>query len=213
MAYTYDGLAAEIQNEVDDQTSDALTAIKQYINDIGEEIWQEEAWSFRDATVYLNSVANQQTLDLTTLITDLGKINVVGYKGENETEFFPLNEISIQTLRNRYTDTTTASKPVVWAWYNGLLYFAPIPNYSGTNNIQIDYDKNWTDLTADADVPGIPVKYKRVLKAGVKAMFWNFDDDLRESPAWQTYLRFLGSMRAEDLDRTLTPHRGRLLRP
>lgn len=213
MGYNYGDLATEIQNEVDDHTSDALTAIKQYINDMGEEIWQEEVWSFRDATIYLSSVANQQTYDLAALITDLGKITIIGYQGENETEFFPLNELSIQTLRSRYLDTTTASRPIAWTWYNSLLYLYPIPSFTGVDNIQIDYDKNWTELDEDDDVPAIPVKYKRVLKAGVRAMFWNFDDDLRESPAWQTYLRFLGTMRAEDLDRTLTPHRGRLLRP
>ena len=211
MAYTYGDLATEIQNEVDDQTSDAQTTIKQNINDICEEIWQEEDWQFKEATAYLSTVSGQQVYPLAP-ITDLGKIGIVSYKGDNQTSFAPIGEVTFETFRATYNDAVSTAPPFRWALYDEELYLFPTPDYSGTDNLQIDYNKKWVELDDNDDIPSIPVKYKRVIKAGVKALFWHYDDDLRETPAWQHYIRMLGTMRTEELDRTTTPKRFRLFR-
>ena len=210
MAWNYGDLKTEISKEVDDDTTDALTVIGQLINDVCEDIWYYATWSFRSTSTQFNSVSGTASYDLSSEISDLNKILTVGYKGENDTEFRLIREIDMQTYNAISSDTNT-STPSRFAYYNNNLLLDPIPNYSGTNNIEVYYDKIFTTLSSDSDVPEIPSKYKRVVKSGVKTLFWNYDDDLRETIEERRYKGGLGWMMENDMDRTIPPQSGKLI--
>lgn len=213
MAWDLQTLYGEIQNEVDDQESDSLTVIKANINDIGREIWYyTPGWSFRDARNYFSTVSGTREYVLDTEISDPtpGKILRVGYQGDGDTRYDKLIELSVPEIENIKDSGSSNSRPRYFAIHRGRLILHPTPDYSGTNNIEIVSSKDYTELTADADVPGIPEKYKHVIKAGVKAMFWHYDDDLRENIVWQKYYDLLGWMMQDDLDQTMAPKKGRL---
>ena len=210
MAWTYQDLYDEIEAEVDDNTSDAETVIKGFVNDVCEDIWQSSNWSFKYANTTISSVSGTRTYDLSSEVSDYAKILTIGYQGENDDYPTVKNEISFQSLATRYPDDDTTGTPILWSLYGDTLYFFPIPDYSGTNNITINYQKVFTRLSATTDVPAIPEKFRDVIKAGVKAKFWSYDDDTRSVEERNNYVNGLARMLIAESDRTLTPKRPRL---
>lgn len=211
MTWTYQQLQTEIQNEVDDDTSDGLTVIKQFINDICREVWHSRDWSFKNATSYIDSIADQSEYDLVTLIPTCSKINTVGYKGENQTEFIPVRETDIQRYNSVLIDRDSSGTPMFWIYLNGTLYLWLKPDYTGTDNIEINHDVIFNELSANGDVPQIPEKYRAVIKAGVKMMYWNYDDDVRADAEEKRYFLGQRNMVLED-NGSLGGHEMRLLR-
>lgn len=212
MAWTYKSLQDELLNEVDETSSDARTLIKQAINDICSDIWFKENWSFKDALATISSISGTREYDLTTDVSDLGTIIAVTYKGENDSIFRPLNEVDLQGMISRYNDTTVTTRPSRWCFFNNTLYLLYTPDYSGSSNVQIYHDKIFTELSADDDVPGIPARWKYVIKRGCRWRFWNYDDDIRDASEWAVYGRGISDMRASELNRSLTPTGPKLLR-
>lgn len=211
MAYTLQTLYTEVQNEVDDQDSKALTVIKQALNDGGERIWQAAQFSFKEqAPLYLSSVDGTQSYSLASL--SFGRILQIGYKGNGDADYTKLKEISYDEFLQRNTDPTVTSRPFAYALYNNTLYLLQTPDYSGSNNIRIVSDKPFTRLELDADVPLIPQKYQEVLKAYAKAAYWDFDDDTRANGEWARFESLLRNMKADELDATSGVKVGRLFR-
>jgi len=213
MAWTYSQLQTEIQNEVDDDSSDGLTVIKQFINDISREIWQRHPWPFRSASTYLSTTDGDATYDLSSLITDLLILNTVGYKGSGENDFILLDPIDVQRFNNLYHDRTNESRPVKYCFYNNILNLWPMPDYTGSSNLEVTYDKLFTELTGNNDVPAIPEHWKAVIKAGVKALFFDYDDDTRAAGQKSLYEQGLRDMAFQELVGDLAPKRVKLFRP
>lgn len=216
MAYTYGTIQTELQAELDNDDSFALVLIKQKINDVCREIWHFAHWYFRSTTEYLNTTDEVAEYDLNSLIPDYLAIQSVGYKGENDTEFRSLKEMSLQAYDGQNRDTTNASSPIRWILRNKTLILWPKPDYTGTDNLKIAYEKKFTELVNDDDVPIIPVDYKAEIKCGVRGYFWQLDDDLRaDGELYQFHGRdgeggMLAAMRKTAIDQTNSPKKGHL---
>lgn len=216
MAWDFQTLYGEIQDEVEDDGED-LSVIKQFINDVCRKIWHAEPWRFREFKDTFPTVAGSRTYSLTSVLGyPVLQITRVSYKGENETQFVPLTERNQEYFDNYYTDLITQNRPEAYLPNADNLELHPTPDYSGgiIENVQVRGEKRFVELTADADVPLIPEDYKHVIKAGVKQMYYDFDDDTR---AEVERVKFegvngmgggLAEMRSAELDSSTQPHQG-----
>lgn len=57
------------------------------------------------------------------------------------------------------------------------IYFGPIPDYDGTDNIKFWYVKRQADLAAAGDIPAIPDDYHRLIVYGAASDLKKRDDD------------------------------------
>lgn len=212
-------LETEVQNEVDDFEADSLTNIRQFINDICRVIWFRHDWSFREGTGYITTDGVNSKFTIASTLSNFGKVLAVGYKGPNDTTYNILTFLPYDQFIERYRSAApVVGTPTVWTLYAGQVIFDTIPN-SGSNRIELTYEINFTDLTAGSDTPLIPEKYKHVIKSGVKASFWDSDDDLRGPSEWlkfqgPSYLNgiggLIGDMILEDNEQKIGPH---MIRP
>lgn len=86
---------------------------------------------------------------------------------------------------------------------------------SATACVQITYEKKFIEPTTGTSSIQIPEQYKHVIKSGVKAAFWDFDDDVRGDAEHrrfegQAYERgvggLIGDMIVTDNENPVGPH-------
>lgn len=184
MSWDRQTLEAEIQNEVDDFEADSLTVIRQAINDTSRTIWFRHDWTFKDATAYLDTDGIASAFLVTTQVPDWSKIHQdgVGFKNTGETGYRSLSYVPYDQFLRLYNPTNpSVGPPTIWTLFAGQIIFNTIPP-ALTDSIKLTYAVDFVELQDDDDVPLIPEKYKHVIKSGVKAIFFDFDDDLRADP-------------------------------
>lgn len=184
MAWDRQTLEEEIQNEVDDFEADSLTVIRQSISDICRTLWDRHDWTFKEDTAYLNTDGAAQAFTIESQVADWSKITAVGFKNTGETAYRVIDYVPYeQFLRLYKTAAPSVSAPTAWTLYAGQLWFNTIPP-ALTASVEFTHSVEFTPPDDDTDEPLIPEKYKHVIKSGVKASFWDFDDDLRAGPEW-----------------------------
>lgn len=81
---------------------------------------------------------------------------------------------------------------------SGYPQFKLWPNPDAVINLYVDYLKNATDLSADADISVIPAKWHTtVLLEGAKVQAFSFMDDSRYPQSYQTFNAMLEEMKTE----------------
>lgn len=213
-------IESEIQNEVDDFESDSLTIIRQAINDIGRILWFRHDWSFRTTTGYITTDGSARAFTIASSISNWSKILAVGFKGTGQTTYQVLEFVPYSIfLEQRKNIPASSGDPTCWTLFDGQIILDSIAP-AVSSGLEVTYEKVWVDLTAADSEPLIPEKYKHVIKSGVKAMFWDSDDDVRASGEWVKFQGpsykdgvggMIGDMILEDNEQKVGPHQNRAM--
>lgn len=169
--------------QIQDRTLDLLSKsdtttrnrIKNWINMGYLDFVNRELWPFREATGTLDTVVNTQEYDLSTNFPDIDEQNIlsVALQGSaaSKLAYIPFNQ-----LRASAPDFDShMGIPINYYLRAGQIGFYYVPNDVIT--LVIDYYKNATELSADADEPIIPINYREALMHYALAMEHNYNTD------------------------------------
>jgi hypothetical protein len=142
------------------------TKVGDFINEVIQEIHEATDFMFLKTTDTLTTVASQQEYTISTAIaTDVNKILSVTSR-DPERFLDQLDKRDIQRFDPDFTDEATDP----FAYYlEGADTLGLYPTPSAVKTLYVDYLKTVADLTADADMPVIPVRYTQVIIDGAIA--------------------------------------------
>lgn len=147
MAWDFAALQAEVlaRGFADMTSASDTTRIKQWINLAMHDIDDQADWPYLQAT----------TTGVTPLtITDLGSVEAV----VNTTTDTPLEPVDRRYLRNTVADLTTTGTASMYYLTGGtVISLYPV---QASLTITVDYWKVGPDLSAGADVPLMPDRYR-----------------------------------------------------
>jgi len=136
------------------------------INAAINEILDLEAWPFLEA-----STAGVPPLT----ISDLKEVLSV----TNTTTSESISYVDRRLLTSTGTVLTTVSSPANWYYEGTQIATYPLT----TSSITVRYIKAPTELSSDADVPGIPHRYKEVIVLGAVIRAYMDNDDWQQVAA------------------------------
>lgn len=176
--------------------------IKQYINNIIEEVCSKFYWTFRERTFTLQTVAGQREYDLPPGIVSSGIIeNGVRIEGTSQPLYFMIHS-DLDSIAQ------TSGKPYRYSVYADKLILDPAPNaaYSLiikylTVNFAFNADKTVEkpNLELEDDIPIIPDRFLKVIEWGAYSLYrQNFKPDNKYKLARDKYLEFLLDMQKHD---------------
>lgn len=135
-----------------------------------------EIWPYRETTGTLTTVAGTQEYSLVSNFSDIDAQNIisVAIQGSSEAKlpYYPFNQ-----LRASEPDFDIDATGVPTKWYvkSGNIGLHPVPG--DTYSIAIDYYKLPTELSADSDVPIIPIAYREALVQYALSLEHDFNTD------------------------------------
>lgn len=149
------------------------TDMKQWINYVGGLIWDADDWTFRTGT---KTVQTDATGTITNLPADFGETKALFLSDgtrltamHDETDFYA-----------RYFGTAAsvaANQPEAYTVIGGSLLVGP---FAAVTGMLLIYQKDWTVLVADSDVPALPLETHVGLAMG--ASKWGLA--LKSDPSW-----------------------------
>lgn len=151
MAYTFADLQTEFYARGFDYLNDAgagTARAKQWINDAVHAICEEAAWPFLEATA-------TGTAPLT--ISDLREVLYV----VDTAQKLRLRHSDARDVVDLDPDVTTSGTPAIY-WIDGLTTLK-VWQTNTANTLSVRYIKVPTDLSADADVPVVPARYRSTI--------------------------------------------------
>jgi len=176
--------------------------IKQYINNILEEVCSKFYWTFRERVFYTSTLAGQKEYELPEGIA-AGEIlqNGIRIGGVAKPLYFMLHS-DLDML------SESSGQPCRYTVYNGKLIFDPVPDdvYSVTikyltTNFAYNADKSLekTRLQEETDVTIIPDRFIKVIEWGAYSLYrQNFKPDNKYKLARDKYIEFLLDMQKHD---------------
>lgn len=170
----------EIQNNVLSliSKSDSTTRnrIKNWINLGYQNFVLREEWPFRQKTGTLTLVSGTQEYDLSTNFSDLDEnnINGVSIQGSNSAKLLYIPYSQLRITEPDF-DSEGTSVPNSYYLRAGQIGFWPSP--STGDSVFIDYSMTPTELSADADVPIVPLAYREALLQYALSMEHDFNTD------------------------------------
>jgi len=189
---TYNAVA----DQFGDTTTPMITRIKRFINWTQQDIAARRNWEFLLKTADITTVASTSTY---SLASDADKvIDII-----NTTTRAKLGFTSRQEFDARVPYTTSTGSPSVWipagrdtnGYLKVQLYLTPDAEYT----LPYWYRKRLTDLSADADVSLIPLKYHKLLYLGAVAQVYEYDTNPMANNYWVQYENMINDM-IDDLE-------------
>lgn len=157
---------AQLRQSLQDHGYGDDTATQQngFINAAYREVHSQMRWPFLETiNTGLSTVAG--TASYTPPMTDWRNVDAIRLTWATDpTQNAPIEYLSPQDLFDKQARDQTPATPIYWTMYASQIWFYPIPDqvYQAT----IYYIKEPVDLSADGDIPLIPVAYHDVLVAG-----------------------------------------------
>lgn len=150
--------------------------IKNWINMGYYDFVLREQWPFREATDTITTVAGTQEYTLSTEFADIDAQNVISVALQGtvakKLAYIPYNQLRAS---NPDFDLIGNSVPTHYYIKSGAIGFWPAP--ADVYTVTVDYYKNLTELSADADTPIVPVAYREALVQYALSMEHDFNTD------------------------------------
>lgn len=167
MSYQTADIVTLVQQRIRD-TGYSTTEIKQYLNDVQNDIFNEYRLPFMEttqtytATVGVSDIANgsglpanyTQTIDL--INTFASSERLIPYKNVTELDYLYPDEDDLTAH--------PAGVPQYWYFYAQTIKLFPAPDKAYT--LTLRYYKKPTLLSADSDVPSVPSQFQELLVVG-----------------------------------------------
>lgn len=161
----YDQVGADCGDE--DSSFDA--SIKRVINDVGRSIFNRMSYSWKQREADLTPVASQQYLNMADVAAawdDDTPVTIFYRNSANQrTVLDPLDDSEWDKQEDLDEGDIEAfhitKKSGAWRI---LFTFVPDSNFiSSYAPLKMEYDTKWVELSADADIPGIPTSHHQLL--------------------------------------------------
>lgn len=149
--------------------SDLSTQIDEAINR-AIEYYEKERFYFSETTGTFTTVASQESYSSSdaAFIANIAEIDLIRItfsstdKREIKSETFGY----VQLLN----DDASIGRPTRWAWYQGKIYFAPIPNDAWTATVF--YQKKYSELSLDADTNDFTAEAEDLIESRARAWIY-----------------------------------------
>jgi hypothetical protein len=176
--------------------------IKQYINDILEEVCSKFYWTFRERSFSLTTTAGQKEYSLPSGANTSGLIeNGVRVEGTTQPLYFIIHsDLDMLTESN--------GKPYRYSVFSDKLILDPTPDKAYELNIKYltvnfaysaDKTQEKAKLELETDVPIIPDRFVKVIEWGAYSLYrQNYKPDNKYKLARDKYLEFLIDMQKQD---------------
>jgi len=158
--------------------SDATTRnrVAEWLNMGQSDFVLRELWPFRETTGTLATVGGTQEYVLSTEFTDIDEQNIlsVAIQGANQKKltYWPFNQLRASKPD---FDLDAASVPERYYIKAGSIGFWPAPN--AVYSVDIDYYALPTAMSADSDVPLLPLNYREALIHYALALEHDYNTD------------------------------------
>ena len=174
------------------------TIINQAINQRYAWIWAEhDNWTFRKTTASIGVQAGSQTT--TGQPSDVSKVYaILNQYGDR------LNPIEdIDEFHNRYYNSVnpTTGPPEAFAVSGGTILVGPTSSET-SSAYKIIYDKAFTPLAMDTDVPAIPSEHHMTIVDGASAVVYRMDSDYRWTEFEQAFQQGVSAIESDYLENT-----------
>lgn len=157
MAYNLGTTVTRVQQRIRD-TGYSSSEIKSYINDTQYDVYNEYRLRFmEDTQAYTLAVGTADITNGSGLPTNYVQAMdlIISIGTGSKLEYVDAKDI---------VDTTTSGTPNCWYIYENTIKVHPIPSTAYT--VTLRYYKKPTELSADADVPEIPIEFNELLVVG-----------------------------------------------
>ncbi len=192
---TYKDIQDRVLDQISKSDSTTRNRVKNAINMGQSDFVLRELWPFRETTGTLSLVQGTQEYSLISNFSDIDSQNIisVALQGAQNSKltYWPFSQLRAD---NPDFDLTGSSIPTRYYIKGGSIGFWPVP--SGAYDCLIDYYKVPTEMSADADVPILPLNYREALMhyALSSEHDFNTDPDLAQK-AMNTYENFITKAR------------------
>lgn len=136
-----------------------------WINETIQDLHKRSKFIYLHATGTLTTVADQQEYAFSSIASDIEKVLYIRDQDNDN----PLREISYATLYDIVPDpeSDTTSNPLNYYIKDETigLYLTP----SSVQSLPVDYKKRSVDLSADGDVPELPLEWTDIILMGAEA--------------------------------------------
>lgn len=179
MAYTTSDLVSDVQSRISN-SSFSSSDIKQFLNDAQRSFATDATWRFFHTTQ--NYTLNVGTADITNgsglpsafQTPNKLRITTSGYEQV-------LTPIQYDEFVEKYPsyENDDNSTPRYWYMKGDSIEVYPAPDTAFT--VKLEYWKTPTELSADSDVPELPVDFREVLVLGALQRAYKTDDDFDQA--------------------------------
>lgn len=185
MAYTLGQLVTDVRNKLDDSNFDA-TLIKEFINDAQRYLVNKHRFKFMEGTYSGDLTIDQFSYDLPSGVAEVETFRITD--PANEEIDITGNYLNYKEFDSQFPDVLADDngEPHWWTIREGNFLVYPKPDQAYT--IDIRYQKDPTALSADADVPDVPERYKELLVLGALVRAHKFNDNYDLAQAEQVML-------------------------
>ena len=170
-------------------------SVKNWLNSAYWQLWSVENWTFVQGVVSNASVTSGvQTLG--GVPADLNTVRSL-IRGDGT----PIHQMPMLELQDRYYSPRSLQfgLPEQYADLNGVIYLGPIPNETSAD-YQLIYDKEFTALINDMDVPAIPVGAEMAIVFKASATGLKLQNDFTWQFHEQDYQEQLDALRRNYLE-------------
>ena len=202
MAYNLGDLVSTIQDELDDASFDS-TRLKRYANRTQEEIFTMHNWTFSQASTTVNLVQG----NLSFTVSGATRIDSIKITTDDYEIDLTANYMPWKTFNKAYPDPSALNQGSPWIWTqreDTILLSQPVDQAYA---LDVEYQKEPTELTADVDVPEVPARHRELMELGMLMRSQRFNDDY--DLALDTERRFnnkLTSVKVADGTISVKPH-------
>jgi len=158
------------------ENTELQASVKTWLNQAYQDVCNRYNWPFLEAQFTLSTVDGTESYGLTG--TNVKKIYDVIYtdSGGDKHRLQPMTLDVFKKLYTGETQTSSGTPDYYYIW-NDNIYLYPIPDYSGTDNLLINYYTYPNYMTNDTDEPLIPLPYHEVLVLGACVRARQYNDE------------------------------------
>lgn len=173
---TYREMQDNVLSLLSKSDSTTRNRVKNWLNMSYYDFVLREVWPFRETTGTLSTVAGTQEYSLSSNFSDIDAQNIlaVSIQGAPNTKlpYWPFNQLRASEAD---FDAQSTAQPDKYYIRAGNIGFWPSPGDVYT--VLIDYYKIPTELSADADVPIVPIAYREALVQYALSLEHDFNTD------------------------------------
>lgn len=157
--------------------------VKNWLNSRYWQLWNEEEWAFRYATDLVTVTSGSQTVG--SLPADFGDVR--SFQRGDGTSLRSLDPVA---FNRTYYDAraTYTGLPEAYTVIDGAVFVGPASSETAAD-YQLVYEREYTKLVADGEIPAIPEGAELALVYGASAMglqlqndyTWQFQEELYQS--------------------------------
>jgi hypothetical protein len=169
--------------------------VKNWLNSAYWQLWSLENWTFVQAKLD-NATVTAGVATLGGVPSDLNTVRSL-IRGDGT----PIHQTPVLELEDRYYDprSPVTGLPERYAVLNGTILLGPIPNETASD-YQLVYDREYTPLVNDTDVPAVPAGAEMALVFKASATGLKLQNDFTWQFHEQDYQEQLDALRRNYLE-------------